>query len=124
MEVEPTQYHRRAFLSQCAAIPLAASFVSIDAAHTRGDQSDDLQALLKYVPPTARYQRQPVPEADNAWPVLLKAKEVIQIPDELFEDDGNETVLGRSHDASLVPAEARAADSFMIFSLNTTTCCA
>jgi hypothetical protein len=91
MSNNPTGYPRRDFLGQCAAIPLATAYLSFDSAGARGDQADDLQAMLKYVPPIARYEREQVPDADNAWTILLKAKEVIQIPDELSEPDGNTT---------------------------------
>jgi hypothetical protein len=91
MTSKATSYARRQFLSQCVALPLATSFVCIEPACARGDQSDELQPLLKYVPPMARYHREAVPEAENAWPILLKAKHVIQLPDGLFEAEGETT---------------------------------
>jgi hypothetical protein len=90
LKTDPTTYHRREFLSQCAALPLAASLASIGPQTARGDQADDLQALLELVPRTARYLREPVPESENAWPILLNAKEVIELPD-LHEVDGDTT---------------------------------
>ena len=90
MKSKSTIYQRRKFLGQCAALPFA-SLATIDASCAYGDQADDLQALLQLVPRMARYYREPVPASDNAWPMLLKARKVIHLPDALYEADGETT---------------------------------
>lgn len=100
-----TRYLRRDFLSQCAAIPLVARLAPAaeptarvegpqtanptkPIAPTGADTAEKLESLLQLLDPQLRYRHTPVADAENAWPMLTRARDLYaeQPDDSAFQE--------------------------------------